>query len=64
MPGRANLENSDEIEHLVFAGLDTATEGGGAGGIGSGALGPISAGAMTGAASGSAELLMGFSGAV
>lgn len=52
------------IEHLVFDGLDTATEGGGAGGIGSGALGGTSAGALTGAGSGSIELLMGFSGAV
>lgn len=41
-----------------------ATADGGAGGIGSGALGAMSTGALTGAGSVSAELLMGFSGAV
>lgn len=59
------LSTDIEIKHLVLAGLDTAAEGGGAGGIGSGALGPTSTGTLTGAGSDSAELLlMGFSGAV
>ncbi len=40
MPGRANFQKPDKIEHLGFAGFDATTEGGGAGGIGSGALGP------------------------
>lgn len=53
---------SNETEHLVLAGLDT--EGGGAGGIGSGPLGPRSTGALIGAGRASAELVMlGFSGA-
>lgn len=52
------------MKHLVFAGLDAATEGGGAGGIGSNVLGPTSTGALTGAGRGSVTLVMGFSGAV
>lgn len=52
--------------HLVFAGLDTGTEVGGAGGIGSGNLDPTSAGAgaAVGAESGSNMLFVGFSGGV
>lgn len=52
--------------HLAFAGLDMDTEGGGAGGIGSGILDPTSAGAGTagGAKSGSSMLFVGFSGGV
>lgn len=52
--------------HLVFAGLDTGTKVGGAGGIGSGNLDPTSAGvgAAVGAESGSNMLFMGFSGGV
>lgn len=46
-------------ENLVFNVL--GTEGGGAGGIGSNRLGATSAGALTGAASGSAEPLLAFS---
>lgn len=53
---------SVEKEHLVLAGLDA--EGGGAGGIGSGPLGPRSTGALKGAGRASVELVMlGFSGA-
>ncbi len=57
-------KNPDKIEHLGFAGFDATTEGGGAGGIGSGALGPTSTGALRAAGRGSSELLLGFSGAV
>lgn len=52
------------MKHLAFAGLDTATVGGGAGGIGNGTLGPTSTGALTGAGTSSAVLLIGFSTAV
>lgn len=51
------------MQHLVFDGLGAVTEGGGAGGIGSGVLDKTSTGAVTGAGSGSATLLPGFSGA-
>lgn len=52
--------------HLVFAGLDTDNEVGGAGGIGSGNLDPTSAGAGAagGAERGSNMLFVGFSGGV
>lgn len=57
------MRNLDEHEHLVFEGLGTATDSGGAGGMGSGALAPGSTRAVTGAGSSSAALLAGFSGA-
>ena len=52
-----------EIEHLVFEDLGTATDDGGAGGIGRGALAATSAGTLTGAGNDSAAMPMGFSGA-
>lgn len=52
------------MKHLDFAGLDTATADGGAGGIGKGILGPASTGALTGAGTSSAVLLIGFSSAL
>ena len=57
------MRELDEIEHLVFEGLGTATGSGGAGGMGSAALAPDSTRAVTGAGSCSAALLAGFSGA-
>lgn len=50
--------------YLVLAILETATEGGGAGGIGSGALAATSTRALAGDGNSSAEMLVDFSGAV